>query len=358
MLDRLLSLVGTVGAVGGSIVVIFIGRLILNRAVSDKRTVPYHRQFLTLIVSLVGLFLAIALLPLEATIRAQILSVLGIVLSAVIALSSTTLVGNAMAGIMLRLMKTYRAGDFVRFDDTLGRITDISLFHTEIQKVTRDLVAVPNSLLVSKAVHITRRDGTFVNAQVSIGYSEHHAAVEAALKEAAEQCELSEPFVLVDELLDHAVHYRVYALLAESHELISKTSQLRASILDVLHARGIEVVSPGIVNRREYPIDHHFVPPPQRVPETGDEQSDIEGIVFDRAEQAESIEKLYAMQEKLKHDLDALKDPESAAAAGRDAQWQARQKNRIKAQIDYISAEVARREKEKEEQRLDEDASG
>lgn len=84
---------------------------------------------------------------------------MGVLLSAAIALSSTTFVGNAMAGIMLRVTKGFRAGDFVRFNSVVGRVADLSLFHTEIQLITRDIVTVPNMLLTQNAVHVTRRGG-------------------------------------------------------------------------------------------------------------------------------------------------------------------------------------------------------
>ncbi len=76
-----------------------------------------------------------------------------------------------MAGIMLRVTKGFRAGDFIRFNSVVGRVADLSLFHTEIQLITQDIVTVPNMLLTQNAVHVTRRGGTFVNVDVSIGYT-------------------------------------------------------------------------------------------------------------------------------------------------------------------------------------------
>jgi small conductance mechanosensitive channel len=99
VLDLAMDLLGTSVAVVGTLGFIILGRVVISKRVKDKRALPYHRQFFTLIVFLVGLFVAIALLPLDPRIRSQILSVLGILLSAIIALSSTTLVGNAMAGM-------------------------------------------------------------------------------------------------------------------------------------------------------------------------------------------------------------------------------------------------------------------
>ncbi|WP_455381158.1 mechanosensitive ion channel family protein [Salinispira pacifica] len=353
-LDALKSLVGSAVAVAGTIAVVIAGRLILRQAVKDKRTLPYYGQFYTLLLSLVGLFIAIALLPLPSNIRAQMLSVFGILLSAVIALSATNLVGNAMAGIMLRLMKSFRPGDFIRFDDWVGRVTDIGLLHTEMQLLTRDIVAVPNSLLAQRAVRVTRRAGTFITATVTIGYPEPHGKVEEALKEAASACKLKEPFVFVEELLDYAVRYQLYGLLEEPSEMISRRSALLQSVLDTLHERGIEIMSPSIVDRREHGADYRFIPStssgkPADTPV--EEQGEIESIAFDRAEQAESIESLYAEQEKLNHALEELEK-----GKGEEGEQAKERRSEIKAKLKEIADEIEKRESEKEEQKLEEEA--
>lgn len=356
MLDALSGLLGTALAVAGTILVVLGGRLILKRAVKDKRTLPYYGQFYTVLLCLVGLFIAIALLPLPAGIRSQMLSVLGILLSAVVALSATNLVGNAMAGIMLRLMKGFRPGDFIRFDSWIGRVTDIGLFHTEMQLVTRDIVTVPNSLLAQKAVRVTRRAGTFVSATLSIGYTEGHTAVEEALKEAAEACGLSEPFVFVEELMDFSIRYKLYGLLEEPSELMSKRSQLLKSVLDTLHRHGIEIMSPTIVDRRAHGADYRYIPEEPAAEPEQEEREKIEDIAFDRAEQAESIEELYAEQEKLNRRLEHAGEPDTEEGEAPSAEQVRARKSTIKRQLDQIQAEIEKRESEKEEQRLDESA--
>ena len=43
-------------------------------------------------------------------------------------------------------------------------------------------------------------------------------AIEIALRKAAEAMELTEPFVCVDDLLDHAIQYQVDGLLENSSD--------------------------------------------------------------------------------------------------------------------------------------------
>lgn len=135
------------------------------------------------------MFISIALLPLEHEVKNQILSLL----RPVIALFSTALVSNAMAGLMLRITHEFRGGDFIEVDTLVGRVTDLGIFHTEVQ-----LVSLPNLLLSQKAVKVTRRDGTFINLALSIGYMVSHQEVEKALLEAASRCKLTDSFMFVE----------------------------------------------------------------------------------------------------------------------------------------------------------------
>jgi len=267
-------------------------------------------------------------------------------------------VGNAMAGVMLRSMRGFRAGNFVRFDDVLGRVTGISLYHTEIQLVTRDLVTVPNSVLAQKAVRVTRQSGTFVNASVSIGYDEPHGNVETALKRAAEECDLTEVFVIVEELMDHAIGYRVYGLLEDSSQLMTKTSQLNRSVLDTLHQEGMEIASPGLMNQRRYEQQNRFVPKVTKPEVKVEAEADIEDIAFDRAEQAESIEKLYAEQEKLHQALRAIGDESEQEATLETKEQVEQRESALRKRIEEIESEIKAQEKEKEQRRLDEGTVG
>jgi len=240
----------------------------------------------------------------------------------------------------------------------LGRVTGISLYHTEIQLVTRDLVAIPNSVLAQKAVRVTRQSGTFVNASVSIGYDELHGNVEAALKRAAEECDLTEVFVIVEELMDHAIGYRVYGLLEDSSQLMTKTSQLNKSVLDTLHQEGMEIASPGLMNQRRYEQQNRFVPSATMPAVKAAAEADIEGIAFDKAEQAESIEKLYAEQEKLHQSLSAIGDKSEQDTTVETKEQVEQRESAVRKRVEQIEGEIEAREKDKEQQRLDEGTVG
>ena len=178
---------------------------------------------------------------LSETATGQLLSLIGILLSAAIALSSTTLIGNAMAGLMPRSVKSFHLGDFVRIGDHFGRVTEHGLFHVEIQTEDRDLTTLPNLYMVTNPVKVTLSSGTIVSAEVSLGYDIPNGKVEDCLKDAASNAGLSDPFVLITDLGDFSVSYRISGMLTEVRHLISVQSRLRRMMLDGLHRSAITI---------------------------------------------------------------------------------------------------------------------
>mgnify|MGYP001211255314 FL=1 len=236
----------------------------------------------------VAIFLA---LPVSDSMKGQLFNLLGIALTATIALSSTTFVGNAMAGFMLRAIDAIRPGDFLKVGEHVGRVSEQGILHTEIQTEDRDLTTLPNLYLVTSAVTVVRSSGTIVSATVSLGYDISRTKVETLLLEAGERAGLKEPFVQVLELGDFSVNYRIAGFLEEVKYLISFRSKLRGHMLDVLHENQVEIVSPNFMNQRVYPVDKSFIPRPSKS-KVEVETKAPEDLIFDKADEAQSVDKI------------------------------------------------------------------
>lgn len=316
LLKLLVSIAPSAGAIAGVAVVLYAIRRFLDRQerrLSGKR---YRDQFIMLVLTLMGLLVIVVVLPLGDTLRGQLLSFGGILLSAALALSSTTFLGNALAGVMHRAVPNFRVGDFIRVGEHFGRVTERGLLFTEIQTEDRDLTLRPNLYVVTNPVVVIRSSGTIIAATVSLGYDVPHCDVEKSLVEAAQAAELSEPFVHIRELADHAVTYRVAGLLTEVKQLISARSRLHTAVLDCLHHHGIEIVSPSFMNTRAVQPDKLFIPTSPAPSESCQQAASSltpEEIAFDKADQAESLELLRRQYAKLGADIDAT------AASARDA---------------------------------------
>jgi len=288
--------------------------LLLRRQEKIGAEAKVPRQMLMLLFTVIAFLLVLLLIPMTDATRGQVLSLLGIVITAMIAMSSTTFVANAMAGVMLRMVKSFRHGDFIRVGEQFGRVTERGLFHTEIQTEDRDLITLPNLHLVTNPITVVHSSGTMITATLSLGYDVPHTLVEEALKKAAEETELQESFVLIKELNDYSVSYKVAGFLPEVKQLLTTQSNLRKNVLDVLHGKGIEIVSPAFMNQRQLPLDQKIIPVEIRKPDRkpAEEATSAEAIVFDKADEVAELESLQndynALAQKLK-DLNKQKKP-------------------------------------------------
>ena len=307
---RATSFIPTVVTLILVVCVIILVRFILNR----RSAVAGHQfriQLTMLLLSFAGLLVVILTLPISENKIGQLLSLIGILLSAAIALSATTFVGNIMAGLMQRAVQAYRPGDFIRVGEHFGRISEQGLFHVEIQTEDRDLTTMPNLYLVTNPVKVIRSSGTIISADVSLGYDVPRSRIEELLIEAANAAELKEPFVYIMSLGDFSVTYRINGLLPEVKHTLSTRSRLREMMLDKLHEGGIEIVSPTFMNQRVWPAEKQFRPRSsgQSTESNGmKEKPKPEDLVFDKAEEAESLEKLRERHKNLGEQLKALKE--------------------------------------------------
>ena len=282
----------------GSLIIWLVVRDVVHRHGRRNPTVnlALRMQVATMLTVFVGVVSAIVALPISDAKRGQVLALLGIVLSAAIAPSATTILGNLIAGAMLRTVRGFRTGDFIRVDGHFGRVSARGLFHTEVQTEDRDLTTLPNIFLVTHPVTTIRTSGTVLSTTVSLGYDVPRQDIEKVLLAAAEKAGLEQGFVQITELGDFAVSYRCAGLLTDVKRLITVRSHLNGAVLDGCHQAGIEIVSPAFMNQRQVG-DVRFIPRYRPQPLRADSVDPAnlpEAMLFDKAEQAESRESLVA----------------------------------------------------------------
>lgn len=304
-----------------------------------RRTWPDHsdgrlsRQVALIIATVVAIIVVLLVLPFDDETQGQLISLFGLVLTAVIALASTNFASNAMSGLMLKAVGSFRAGDFLRIDDHFGRVTEKSLLHTEIQTEDRDLVTLPNLYLISNPYRVVRSSGTLISCDVSLGYDVHRRRVTKLLLEAGDAAELKDSFVQITALGDFSINYRVSGFLADVESLVSKRTTLRAKVLDALHQNGVEIVSPNFMNQRPVPTDHPVMPARYYGGEDDEtEMGSAEKLMFDKAELASRVEKLRYQRGQLAEELKALKDsiaevedPETQQQQTMELTWRTKQ---------------------------------
>lgn len=263
---------------------------LIKRHADLGRERKFPRQIVMLGLTLACLVAIVLSLPIIESSRNRLIGLIGLLASGILAFSSTTVVSNLMAGILLRVTKPFGIGDFIRVGDHFGRVSERGLFDTEIQSESRELVAIPNTYLISHPVTTIRSSGTIISLTLSLGYDVHHSQIEPLLVKAAQECGLEEPFVHILELGNYSVTYRISGFLKEVKWLITARSNLSRSVLGTLHGHGIEIMSPSIMNQRRLADDKKVIPI-AGIEESSETPVIAEDIVFDKAEQAEQKEK-------------------------------------------------------------------
>ncbi len=330
LLVRMWGALASAIPLGITLLVVVLGlagaRKLLDRTSAATGKREFRNQLVMMGLSLAGLIAVVLALPLGGDTQTQLLGLIGLVLSAGIALASTNFLGNAMGGLMLRAIRNFKTGDFIRVEGHFGRVSERGLFHTEIQTEDRDLTTLPNLFLITNPVRVIRSTGTIVSATVSLGYDASRSRVEDGLLLAAKEVGLQEPFVQVVDLGDFSVTYRVAGLLSEVKQLVSVRSGLRKATMDALHQAEIEIVSPTFMNTRPLTAGERVIPRRSARAASPLRHEAPEAIIFDKAEEAEALEHRRRRLARLAEHIESAR---ADLAASQDEPERARLETRI-----------------------------
>jgi len=75
------------------------------------------------------------------------------VIALIVGFAAQHTLGNMVAGVQIGVSQPFRIGDKVTFEETEGRVTDISLSYTYIDPGDGSSVVIPNQMLVDGIVH-------------------------------------------------------------------------------------------------------------------------------------------------------------------------------------------------------------
>jgi small-conductance mechanosensitive channel len=306
IIDFLLTFSGSVIAVFATIIALIVTKWTFKKIEREKEKGTITRQVIYAIIILLGALAITISLPIEQTLTAQIIGLIGIVLSAAFAFSSTTLIGNALAGLMNANIKNFKLGDFIRIENNFGRVTKKALFRTEIQTEDRNLTSLPNLYIANNPLKIIRESGTIISTTVSLGYELNRSKVEAALLEAANNVGLTDPFVYITNLGDFSVTYKINGLLKEIDKYFTITSKLNANVMDQLHKSGVEIVSPNFMNQRQV-NDIQFIPKIIKEKKPEQHKKTPEELMFDKAIKADKIDDKIESLAKIDEEIEQLK---------------------------------------------------
>jgi small-conductance mechanosensitive channel len=75
------------------------------------------------------------------------------VIGLIIGFAAQHTIGNLVAGVQIAVSQPFRIGDRVSYEETEGRVTDITLSYTYVDPGDGSSVVIPNQLLLEGVVH-------------------------------------------------------------------------------------------------------------------------------------------------------------------------------------------------------------
>jgi len=268
---------GFLGSVPGLVTVVIV--LVITRAIADAagylfdaiqrgrlrlplvhpETTGATRRIVSLLVWGLGIAVAYPYLPGSGSEAFKGLSVLfGLMLT----LGSTSLVAQAMSGLVIVYSRALRKGDFVEVNDVQGVVIEVAALATKIVNLRNEEITIPNSVLIASPIRnfskLAGSQGTLLTTKVTIGYDAPWRQVQALLIEAARKTPhvrtAPSPYVYQRALSDFYVEYELFVSIDRPLERIPILSTLHANIQDTFNERGVQIMSP-----------HFFAQPPNAV---------------------------------------------------------------------------------------------
>ena len=212
--------------------------------------------FLYFVVGLIIVFTLLSMANMQ-DVGSTLIIIFSTMVGLIVAMAATGSIGNILSGLVLQSTKPYEIGDRAKVArDLLGDIVSTSLFFTRIRTLNNEVVTVPNNYVLSdEIVNYSRSSPVGIEVRLSVGYDVHPATVRRLLKEAALSTKgivrSPRPQALAESFQDHAISYLLRAFTNLPKRIPQIRSLLIENIYDSFYSRGIEILSPGYIVKRE-----------------------------------------------------------------------------------------------------------
>ena len=179
-----------------------------------------------------------------------------------VSLGSAGLVNQVMSGLVVAYSRALKGGEFVQLGNTLGTVSEVNILSTKVITPKREIVTVPNAVLVSSPItnfsRLADERGAIIGTKVTIGYDTPWRQVHAMLTLAAQRASLVRqepaPFVMQRTLADFYPEYELIVHIDRPEQRGLVLSELHAHIQDVFNEYGVQIMSPNFVNQPEQKV--------------------------------------------------------------------------------------------------------
>ncbi len=179
------------------------------------------------------------------------------IVTAVVALSLQDTLGNIVGGLALELDNSIRVGEWIRLQETVGRVKEIRWRHTAIETRNGETLIVPNSALVKSHVLVLGRwgnDQTSTRRTIAFNVDFRAAptrVIAAALSALAKEeipgiAKEPPPDCVLLDLGDSFGRYAVRYWLTDLGNADGTDSKVRTRLVNGLRRRGLQLSIPAL----------------------------------------------------------------------------------------------------------------
>lgn len=219
---------------------------------------PTYRLVTFLMIALA----AVVVFPLLPGFQSPAFQGISVFLGIIFSLGSTAVISNIVSGTVLIYTRSFKIGDYIKINDTYGKVIETTLLVTRILTIYNDVVSIPNSALVNSSIKNLNFAAKELNmplkmkTSVCLGYEVPWRQVYQTLIEAALKTEgvapSPPPFVLQESLAETHVVYAVNVYVASDYlqtqkyqQLEELLSNLHENIQDCCAEAGIVIFAPS-----------------------------------------------------------------------------------------------------------------
>lgn len=246
------TLVSEISVMGWGLLIIRMSGLTLYRVILPKLHVTPPRIVEDIII--VSAYMAWMLIRLRyAGLNLSGLVTTSAVITGIVAFSMQETLGNILGGLALQLDNSIRIGDWIKIEDTRGKVMEVQWRHTTVQTNNGEKVVIPNSVLVKSKVDVLSSEDMPLWRRW-VHFSLHNdippQRVISAIEKAISQAEIShlsdfpEPQCIITDYRDGSVFYALRYWLDNPAFDDGTDSNVRLHIYVALQREGYNLSHP------------------------------------------------------------------------------------------------------------------
>ena len=256
-------------------------------------------------------FLLTIIFPLLPGSGSDVFKGVSMFLGLILSLGSTSVISNALSGLIMTYMRPFKIGDRIEADNVVGIVVQRNLLMTRVRTPKNVIITIPNAkILTGHSKNFTtaaERSNLIIHSTITIGYDVDwrvvHKLLIAAAKKTNGLIEQSgkEAFVLQNGLDDNYVEYEINAYTAQADKYVSIKSELHLNIIDEFNNSSIEILSPKYVaSRSGEERTFHEVPKEEKVEDKKESELDINEKITKKMEEIEKAKEEEKVEEEIK----------------------------------------------------------